>query len=167
MSQCSTYHSNGKVVVYNAVRHWVPSLFLVCGCDINLPAIQHHLCTVLNVPQDLKEAFALIASGRIRWDKWDVKMGLEYLVPHDWHFANTKIQVSFQISFYTCIWTIYFQYYSILLLILNDFVIIKSLGYIVLDIFVWSLFGILTYGEKITSVHKCQKRHFLLRLDPK
>lgn len=89
LSQCSTYHSNGKVVVYNAVRHWVPSLFLVCGCDINLPAIQHHLCTVLNVPQDLKEAFALIASGRIRWDKWDVKMGLEYLVPHDWHFANT------------------------------------------------------------------------------
>lgn len=34
-----THHSNWEVVVYNAVRHRVPSLLLVCGCDINLPAI--------------------------------------------------------------------------------------------------------------------------------
>lgn len=67
-----THHSNREVIVYNAVRHRVPSLLLVCGCDIYLPAIQQHLCTVLDVLQDLQEALALIALERIAWDKWDV-----------------------------------------------------------------------------------------------
>lgn len=59
-----TYHSDGEVVVYNAVRHRVPSLLLVRGRHIDLPAIQHHLGTVLDVAQYLKEALALVASER-------------------------------------------------------------------------------------------------------
>lgn len=57
-----THHSDGEVVVHDAVRHRIPSLLLVGRRDINLPAIQHHLGAVLHVPQDFKKAFALVAS---------------------------------------------------------------------------------------------------------
>lgn len=64
-----THHSYGEVVVHNAVRHRVPSLLLVSRCHIDLPAIQHHLCAVLNVPKDLQEVFALIASEKHKTDE--------------------------------------------------------------------------------------------------
>ena len=59
-----THHSDGEVVVDYAVRHRVPSLVLICGCDIDLPAIQHQLRAVLDVPHYLQEALALVTSGR-------------------------------------------------------------------------------------------------------
>lgn len=75
----STHHSDGEVVVHDTVRHRVPSLVLVCGRDIDLPAIQHHLRAVFDVSHYLQEALALVASGR---RKKLVKMGLEQLVLH-------------------------------------------------------------------------------------
>lgn len=61
-----THHSDGEVVVDDAVRHRVPSLVLVCGRDIDLPAVQHQLGAVLDVPHYLQEALALVTSGRRR-----------------------------------------------------------------------------------------------------
>lgn len=86
-----THHSDGEVVVYNAVRHWVPSLLLVCGCDINLPAIQHYFCTVLDVPQDLQETLALVASGRMTEDMSNIETGLSLLVSLCCYFVTCSI----------------------------------------------------------------------------
>lgn len=91
-----THHSDGEVVVYNTVRHRVPSLILVCGCDINFPAIQHHLRTVLDVPHYLQEALTLIASGKNK-HMMCVKTGLEslcYLADAFKGFRVTCVQTS-------------------------------------------------------------------------
>lgn len=61
-----THHSDGEVVVHDAVRHRVASLVLVCGRDVDLPAIQHHLRAVLDVPHDLQQALALVACRKRR-----------------------------------------------------------------------------------------------------
>lgn len=61
-----THHSDGEVVVHNAIRHRVASLVLVRGRDVNLPAIQHHLRAVLDVPHDLQQALALVACRKRR-----------------------------------------------------------------------------------------------------
>ena len=65
-SRRGTHHSDGEVVVYNAVRHQVPPLLLVRGRDVDLPAVQPQLRAVLDVPQDLQETLALVSSRRRR-----------------------------------------------------------------------------------------------------
>lgn len=87
---CATHHSDGEVVVDNAVRHQVPSLLLICGCDVDLPAIQHHLWTVLHVTQDLQEALAFVAS-RGKDSRW--VRGLDGAFRWQWqqHWADAFI----------------------------------------------------------------------------
>ncbi len=55
------YHSNREVVVDNAVGDRVSLLLLVIRDDIDVPAVQHHLYAVLNVPEKLQQAAPLIA----------------------------------------------------------------------------------------------------------
>lgn len=61
-SESATHHANREVVVDDAVRHRVAPLVLVGGRDVDLPAVQHYLATVLDVTQDLEQALALVAS---------------------------------------------------------------------------------------------------------
>lgn len=57
----STHHADGEVVVDDAVRHRVAALILVGRGDVDLPAVQHHLGAVLDVPHDLQQALTLVA----------------------------------------------------------------------------------------------------------
>lgn len=56
-----TYHSNREVIVNNAVGNRVTLLLLIIRDNIDVPAIEHHVCTVLNVFEDLQQATTLIA----------------------------------------------------------------------------------------------------------
>ena len=55
------YHSYGEVVVDDAVWHRVALLLLVFGDDVDVPAVQHQLDAVLDVPQGLQHATPLVA----------------------------------------------------------------------------------------------------------
>lgn len=56
----SPYHSNREIVVDDAVGDRVSLLLLVIGDNIYVPAVQHHLCAVLDVPEELQQASALV-----------------------------------------------------------------------------------------------------------
>lgn len=55
-----TYHSNREVVVDDAVGNRISLLLLVVRDDVYIPAVQHHLSAMLNVPKDLHQATTLI-----------------------------------------------------------------------------------------------------------
>lgn len=54
------YHSDREVVVDDAVGDGVSLLLLVVGDDVYVPAVQHHLSAVLDVPEELHQAAALV-----------------------------------------------------------------------------------------------------------
>ena len=70
-----TYHSYGEVVVDDAVGDWVALLLLVFGDDVDVPAVQHQLDAVLDVPQGLQHAAPLVACrkhtgvGRVQYSR--------------------------------------------------------------------------------------------------
>lgn len=55
-----SYHSDGEVVVDDAVGDGVSFLLFVIRDDVDVPAVQHHLCAVLDVPQELQQAATFI-----------------------------------------------------------------------------------------------------------
>lgn len=57
----SAYHSNGEVVIDNAVWHRVSFFLLVIRGNVNGPSVQHHLTTVLNVPEELEKIASFVA----------------------------------------------------------------------------------------------------------
>lgn len=63
-----SYHTNGEVVVDDAVGDRISLLLLVVGHDVDVPAVQHHLCAVLDVPKELQQTAAFVTcrgqSGR-------------------------------------------------------------------------------------------------------
>lgn len=54
------YHSNREVIVDDAVGDRVALLLLVIGDDVYVPAVQHHLCAVLDVTEELQQAATLV-----------------------------------------------------------------------------------------------------------
>lgn len=57
----SAHHSNGEVVIDYAVWHRVSFFLLVIRGNVNVPAVQYHLTTVLNVPEELEKIASFIA----------------------------------------------------------------------------------------------------------
>lgn len=77
-----THHSNGEIVVDDAVWDRVPILLLVVGDHVNSPPVQHDLGAVLNVLQDLQQIATFITSGgennshgSLLTEEWQVQMG--------------------------------------------------------------------------------------------
>lgn len=44
-----SYHTNGKVVIDDVVRHWVSFLIFIIGYYFKFPPVQQNLGAVLNV----------------------------------------------------------------------------------------------------------------------
>lgn len=59
----STHHTNGEIVVHDVIWDLVPMLHLLFGDDFQVPAVQHHQGTLLNVLQDFCQAAPFVTWG--------------------------------------------------------------------------------------------------------
>lgn len=69
----SSYHTNGEVVVDDAVGNRVTLLLLVIRDDVYVPPVQHHFSAVFDVPQELQQTATFVTyrktAYRFEFDK--------------------------------------------------------------------------------------------------